>query len=401
MKGGGFFNSFFNYDKPIYNKVTDSEYKYLKSYIEYIKARDIYFKNKEEHMANLITFSNMANIGNGFKRIFEEIVYPNDIEEKYDIYTDNPLLLGNYNINNESLPIDIRREHVRQQFLYYIKKLNPNDEKLITDVEVSLNNNKIKVNIIMNDVINYEFDNITIDSDYIVNKNEIERVIKSAIKQIKSFKPYLTSSKPLTPQKSSFELKTDTTEETQKNHIKNTINNKSQFKKLIQNPIEPSNNGPQSLKDKLEEKRAKARANYNELKHDIHGSDEEYPFGNNKPLTAQQISHSLHQQTPQMETNEDGKVTYGNPSIIETALADLLGIPIKEDKKADTSLKLYEEMPLDALKKIKHEDLTKEELDVVCKRFSDDEETCSKIKQCWYNAKTEPKCYRFKDKDET
>ena len=81
-------------------------------------------------------------------------------------------------------------------------------------------------------------------------------------------------------------------------------------------------------------------------------------------------------------------------------MADLLGIPVK-DKKENTSLKIYEEMPLDALKKINHEDLTKEELDIVCRRFSDDEETCSKIKKCWYNAKTEPKCYRFKDKDET
>ena len=71
----------------------------------------------------------------------------------------------------------------------------------------------------------------------------------------------------------------------------------------------------------------------------------------------------------------------------------------KNEKEKPT---IYNNVPIEKLKQMDLSQITdKAELDKICNRFSEEEETCKKMDQCWYNPKTDPKCYRFKQKDET
>ena len=129
----------------------------------------------------------------------------------------------------------------------------------------------------------------------------------------------------------------------------------------------------------------------------IYGEPEPLATGENQPLTKKQILRFQHQQVIPVEDEPD---EYGKPifavSDITNDVRELLGLQVKKQKKAS----FYDDIPLEKLKKMDFSQLSKESLDKVCKRFSNDETTCKEIEQCWYNAKSNPSCYRFKGKED-
>jgi hypothetical protein len=129
---------------------------------------------------------------------------------------------------------------------------------------------------------------------------------------------------------------------------------------------------------------------------DFYGTPIEEPTGKDEPLTKQQILNFQHQQVIPTTGDFDEK---GKPILAVSDITDdvreILGFDVKRPQKAYKN-----NIPPEQLKDMDLSKLSKENLEKVCNKFSEDEETCKNIEQCWYNAKSNPKCYRFKSKDE-
>lgn len=410
MNGGGLFDIFRSKKLPL-DKAIDSESEFIDTYKNYLIVKNKYDKVYNEHKENLITLDNLYNLNNGLSTLFFEYIFPNDIKNKTNYDLENPLLLKTYSITSDSYPSEVRAEHLKRQVWYQVNKLHPNDSSLVTDIDITINKN-------LNAVVSFYLDQnskynaeITVSKNYVLDINELKENIISIIKKYKSSNYLLQKRKPekLRDDILVHNIKNNSNEKYSSDFInnKNKLEKKLLKKKGINNSksevseIEYNTNESKEINnDYLSEKTKKQLDPFYKINYAISGEPKELPTGENKPLTESQILHFQHQQVLNTETNNDGQTQFVDKNVIFESLKDILGLVDPNEKEKSNSNK-YENMSLDELKKIDTSKLTKEELDVVCPRFSEDEETCLKIKECWFNAKSDPKCYRFKQKDET
>jgi hypothetical protein len=408
-KGGGIFNFFKNNSNndSYISKTLNSELDLLDSYKKYLESKYTYEKNYNKHLKNLITLDEINKMGNSLVSVFKDIVFPNDIEEYTNYNLANPLLLRSYLISNNISPSNFRKEHIRQQVWYQIDKLHSNDSRLFTHVNVKmLDNSTIMVSFTLLEI--YKFDRkISISNNYILDVNEINNALVEIVGIIKADKDKHIGKniKTIKVNNNNFLIKNENI------HMKNFNNSFISNTKKLNNKLKRNNKTgkilpqkraeikpvpKQSLSNNNKIAQLKYESNFNKFKQNIY-ENRINPTGENKPLTKKQILHFQHQQVIPVEEERNNK---GKPifavSDITNDVRELLGLEVQKPNKVS----FYDDIPLEKLKNMDFSQLSKDSLDKICQRFSEDEETCKKIEQCWFNAKKNPKCYRFKGKDE-
>lgn len=415
---GGFLNYFTSSsDKNPIIKSIKSETEFIDKYQKYLYAKEAYENNYQKHMLNLIQLDNLYDINKGLQTSFLNKIIPTIRDTFTDIDYNNPLLLRNYNITSDTLPSQFRLIHLKKQVLTIISQLNDDDINIISDVDIELKHNNVHLNININNMYN-ETVKIPITSDYLLDDNDIYNAISKVIKSAKKQNQYLLLKRERKSLNPDYKYKDSSDKSNQNTKYSSSIDSTNSFKNRILNKkiqqqankkkysstITPNNNlndNNDNEPDKLLSKnRDKELNDFDEFS--IRDKENKLS-ANDKPLTPEQILHFQHQQVLDKKEEEiDGKKqsVFVDTDIIKNALDELLGFSDPSSKNANVKLK-YESMPLEDLKKLDMTQLSKEELDIVCPRFSEDEEMCTKIKKCWYNSKKDPKCYRFKEKDET
>lgn len=404
--GGGFFDFLSGPKNRAFSKAKNSELRFLETYHNYLNVKTKYDKVYDNHLHNLITLDQINQMGSSMVTVFKNMLFPNEIEGYTKYNLSNPLFLRSYLANNESDPADFRREHIRQQVWYQIDKLHPNDKNLFTHVKVKLiNNNTVMVSFTLLNVNQYDR-KVSISNNYILDINQINDHINEVVSIVKSNPNLHTGQvKGVKLRNNDFLIKNEKVNvpgfnnrfvsNTKKLNDRLRKNNKTgkvypQRQEIIPKKEELTNNEKQ-------QKYLGYKSSFNNLKKDIDGEPENKSTGEDEPLTKKQILRFQHQQVIPVENEPDEK---GKPifavSDITNDVRELLGLEVKKQKKAS----FYDDIPLEKLKQMDLSQLSKENLDKICQRFSEDEDTCKKIEQCWYNAKSNPKCYRFKGKDE-
>jgi hypothetical protein len=408
QKGSGILDYFSSNKKnnPI-SIAINSESNLFKTYSEYLNAKIKYEESYNKHLDNLITLDKINNMGSSLVTVFKDILYPNNIEGYTNYDYKNPLLLSSYLIDDETKPANFRREHIRQQIWYQIYNLSEYDNSLFTGVNVKLLDNKnVMVSFIL--LNNIQFDRkVSISSNYIINEKELNEHIEEIIMNVKSNNKLNLKKSAKVNINNNFLLKNETVNVPgfNNNFIKNTkkLNNKLKLNnktgKILPSKRSNIKPKPKNITNNNKKKKLLSYNNsFEQFQKKIRGSPEKPATGENEPLTKKQILHFQHQQVIPIEEEPDveGKPIFA-VSDITNDVRELLGLEVKKQQKAS----FYDNIPLEKLKEMDFSQLSKESLDKICKRFSEDEDTCKKIEQCWYNAKSNPKCYRFKGKEET
>jgi hypothetical protein len=405
QKGSGMFNYFSSNNSSInpLTRAINSEKKIFDTYSTYLDAKLKFENTYNKHLENLITLDKINKMGSSLVSVFENIVYPNNIEgyKKYDYK--NPLLLSSYLLTDDTTPANFRREHIRQQVWYQIYKLSDYDNSLFTGVDIKLIDKKtVMVSFILLNNIQYDR-KVEVSSNYILNEKQLLNHIKEIVMHIKS-------TNKLIFKKEKKDINNNFLLDNENINIPSFNNNFTKNTKKLNNKLKRNNKTSKKLPAKLstikpvpkritnenkKEKWLSHNNEYEQFQKKILGSPEK---PTNEPLTKKQILHFQHQQVIPVEEEPD---TEGKPifsvSDITNDVRELLGLEVKKQQKAS----FYNDIPLEKLKTMDLSQLSKESVDKICKRFSDDEDTCKKIEQCWYNAKSNPKCYRFKSKDES
>lgn len=409
-KGGSGFLDFISSNtegKKIYNKAISSEKKFLETYKDFLKHKTKYESVYDEHLGNLITLDKLNKMGSSLQTIFETQVFKDDIDGFIDYSLNNPLLLRSYMINSSSKPDDFRREHIKNQIMYQISKLHPNDVKLFKKVTVSMGKNK---KIIANftsfnlDVYKHE---ISINNNYVLDIYDIKSAVREVVIEIKKKMAinYIQLKEGSVARKDEFLLKNENVGASSFSYNKlskklNNLSSTSKTKKYRSAPKPKEIQIPKSEIKEIVPSSISKTSNYYKFRKNIEGEPKDLPKGMNAPLTREQILHFQHQQALPTEEVKDNKGrSIFAVSNIANNIRELLGYEVKGKR----SFNKYSIMPIDKLKKIDFSEIKdKDDMDTICQRFSEDEDMCKKIEKCWYNASAKsgnPKCYRFKKKE--
>lgn len=407
MSGGGIFDFLTTSSPRTLSNTKVTELNFLEKYNRYLLAKIEYDKAYDAHLKNLITLDEINRMGSSLVQVFKETVFPDDIEgyTKYNLA--NPLLLRSYLATDDTHPADFRKEHIRQQVWYQIDKLHPLDSRLFTHVKVKLLDNKtVVVSFVVLNV--NQFDRkVSISNNYILDINQINEHIDEIVGIVKSDKEYHVGQvKGVKLRNNDFIIGENNVNVPGFNNrfVSNTkkLNNRLRNNKTGKIIRERKEIKPPAKKELTNNNRRKklleSSSSFDDFKKSIYGTPEPLPTGENQPLTKKQILRFQHQQVIPIEDEPD---EFGKPifavSDITDDVREILGLEVKKQKKAS----FYDDIPLEKLKQMDLSQLSKENLDKICQRFSNDEDTCKKIEQCWYNAKSNPKCYRFKGKEES
>ena len=158
------------------------------------KFYDIYNK----HILNLKKLDAFLPKLNSFQELFTDVLMPNDIKPNLKVKMNNPLLLNQYNITEYSTPLDISTEHVKQQIKYCMfKNFNPQDSKVITDVDVVFDESIITIKFTLNNF--RETTRQVQHIGYMLDMNSLIEALKSVLEDAKgnidyNYKPKTFSS---------------------------------------------------------------------------------------------------------------------------------------------------------------------------------------------------------------
>lgn len=404
---GGFLNLFGDSKStPGLNGIR-SETRLVRSYENYITSKRDYEAKYDKHMDNLMTMDKFYGLNNSLVSLFKDSIYSKYIEKEQKINTNNALLLRNYLFavtNQEPTPVNFRKDHIIAQINNVLYQYHSNDRKIFSDIDIKLEGNKVDITFIL---MNGERvgKKVSINSNYIVKEEQVDEAIKSILDK---YKIPLTKVRKGYKETNNFIVKE---EELNIPGFNNSIiENKDKLSTLLINNRTKkrgrnnnSNIGKKEYKPKNIDKKNSEVNNtlLRKVKGDAYDKEKEkVATGENKPLTKKQILDFQHQQVLPVaeEKNELGRDVFGIVNSTDE-LRKLLGLD--ENKNSKNKKTIYNDIPLEKLKQLDLSQIKdKDELDKICNRFSEDEETCKKTDACWYNPKSEPKCYRFKQKDE-
>lgn len=398
-KGGGIFDIFSSTKNNI-DEAINSEIDFLDKYNKYLKAKKDFNIIHEKHLTNLLTLDDYNKIGDSLVTIFKEKIFNDKIEENNIKIDENiPLLLQNYLINSETKPYEFRRQHLISQVNYVLFNYHPNDNIYFENVNVILKNNDAIIQFSVTDN-RYFTKTVSIDKNYILNEDEIEESINDILDDIKTLKKNnnSTSNKYLLKNKEVI-TPTGTSNKITNKTINNLLSKTNKKRNKLNKSLKENNKiNSYTKKEYIPVKKNNKNTKKNN-KNIVSLLEPNNKKENNKEKSLskkQRLLLQYRQALPVKGENNKGRTVFGIDNINNTIRGDILGQNIN---KPTVKLK-YNNMSKEELKKMNISKLDKSEIEKICNRFSDDEEECKKIKECWYNPNTEPKCYRFRTRNE-
>lgn len=419
QQGGGLFDFLSgetSKSKPVL-RAKQSEDRLISSYESYIYSKKYYENIYDKHLENLTTLDELSKMGNSLVTLFKDNIYTPYIAEEKSIDTTNSLLLRNYLFTvtkEEPRLANFRKDHIIAQIQNVLNNYHSNDRKIFSDYDIAIDGGKVDITFILQNGVR-EGKKIDINSNYIINEKQLVKAIENILdihkgNITKGRKPYENKDDFIVKEEELNIPGFNNSVVTDKNKLTKLLtgkNNNTEKKSLVARALSKknSNTGKKEYKPKKIEKKKTQRNTTEEFLKKVKGPEynkekERVATGVEKPLTKKQILDFQHQQVlpVEEEKNELGRDVFGIVNSTEE-LRKLLGLT--ENKSKPGAKTIYNDIPLEKLKKLDLSQVTdKAELDKICNRFSEDEDTCKKMDQCWYNAKSDPKCYRFKQKDE-
>lgn len=170
-------------------KAKRSETRMINNYEALAMISKKYYNSFAKHVENLITLDDLNGMTPALANTFRNVIVKYDMKGKDKIDRSNPLLLRNYLVTPETLPRNMRKEHLLQQVRYKLSQFNPKDALLFDSVDVTLDG---KTATIIFRIINgdkYEKTN-KVSDEYSLDMEQLQTDIKETITTIKKKMDY-------------------------------------------------------------------------------------------------------------------------------------------------------------------------------------------------------------------
>lgn len=166
----------------------DSEDKLIKSYENLASVSKKYYEDYNKHLENLITLDDINGM-TGLQSTFKNVIVK-DLFKGYDkVDQSSPILLKNYSVTENTTPKFFRKEHLISQIRYKLSSFALKDTLLISQYDVSMEDNKanIKFKMINGDI---HEKSVSIDNNFNMDLSKLQGDLREIIKNMKKKMDY-------------------------------------------------------------------------------------------------------------------------------------------------------------------------------------------------------------------
>jgi hypothetical protein len=166
----------------------DSEEELIKSYENLASVSRKYYEDYNKHLENLITLDDINGM-TGLQTTFKNVIVKNLFKGYDKVDQSSPILLKNYLVSENTTPKFFRKEHLISQIRYKLAGFALKDTLLISQYDVSMEDNKaiIKFKMINGDM---HEKSVPIDSNFNMDLSKLQGDLREIIKSMKKKMDY-------------------------------------------------------------------------------------------------------------------------------------------------------------------------------------------------------------------
>jgi len=174
--------------KTVLGASKDSEEKLIKSYENLASVSRKYYEDYNKHLENLITLDDINGM-TGLQTTFKNVIVKNLFKGYDKVDQSSPILLKNYLVTENTTPKFFRKEHLISQIRYKLAGFALKDTLLISQYDVSMEDNKaiIKFKMINGDTHEKA---VAIYSNFNMDLSKLQSDLRDIIKSMKKKMDY-------------------------------------------------------------------------------------------------------------------------------------------------------------------------------------------------------------------
>ncbi len=175
-------------NKSVLGISKDSEEKVIKSYENVAAASKKYYEDYNKHLENLITLDDINGM-TGLQSTFKNVIVKNLFKGTDKVDQSSPILLRNYSVSENITPKYFRREHLISQVRYKLAGFALKDTLLISQYDVSMEDNKAIIKFKMINGDTHE-KSVSVDSNFNMDLSKLQSDLREIIKSMKKKMDY-------------------------------------------------------------------------------------------------------------------------------------------------------------------------------------------------------------------
>ena len=160
-----------------------SESNLIESYENLASVSRQYYEDYNKHLENLITLDDINGMS-GLQTTFKNVVISKLFKGTDTVDRKSPLLLKNYLVTGETAPKNFRKEHLLAQIRFILAGFAVKDTLLISQYDVSLENNNAIIKFFMINGDTYD-KSVPVDANFNMNLSKLESELRDVIKSMK------------------------------------------------------------------------------------------------------------------------------------------------------------------------------------------------------------------------
>lgn len=174
--------------KTVLASSKDSEEKLIKSYESLASVSRKYYEDYNKHLENLITLDDINGM-TGLQSTFKNVIVKNLFKGYDKVDQSSPMLLKNYSVTENTTPKFFRKEHLISQIRYKLSGFALKDTLLISQYDVSMEDNKAVIKFKMINGDTHE-KSVSIDSNFNMDLSKLQSDLREIIKSMKKKMDY-------------------------------------------------------------------------------------------------------------------------------------------------------------------------------------------------------------------
>ena len=174
--------------KTVLASSKDSEDKLIKSYENLASVSRKYYEDYNKHLENLITLDDINGM-TGLQSTFKNVIVKNLFKGYDKVDQSSPMLLKNYSVTENTTPKFFRKEHLISQIRYKLSGFALKDTLLISQYDVSMEDNKAVIKFKMINGDTHE-KSVSIDSNFNMDLSKLQSDLREIIKSMKKKMDY-------------------------------------------------------------------------------------------------------------------------------------------------------------------------------------------------------------------
>lgn len=174
--------------KTVLASSKDSEDKLIKSYESLASVSRKYYEDYNKHLENLITLDDINGM-TGLQSTFKNVIVKNLFKGYDKVDQSSPILLKNYSVTENTTPKFFRKEHLISQIRYKLSGFALKDTLLISQYDVSMEDNKAIIKFKMINGDTHE-KSVSIDSNFNMDLSKLQSDLREVIKSMKKKMDY-------------------------------------------------------------------------------------------------------------------------------------------------------------------------------------------------------------------